>query len=71
VVVEYVDVVRSFRRPPENDAPLVVDTNEQADYARAFRFDEAGAREEVGHAGEICDEVRRMLTQGGWVHEES
>lgn len=37
---------------------------EQADYSRAIRFDEEGAREAVGHAVEVHD------TLHGWLHDE-
>ena len=40
---------------------------EQADYSRAIRFDEQGAREEVDHARELCDALRAKLTEGGWL----
>lgn len=40
---------------------------EQADYSRAFRFDEEGAREEVEHARAICSVARDELTRGGWL----
>jgi uncharacterized protein (UPF0332 family) len=40
---------------------------EQADYSRAFRFDEEGAREEVEHAREICAFIRDELLRSGWL----
>ncbi|MFZ5471578.1 MAG: HEPN domain-containing protein [Myxococcota bacterium] len=39
---------------------------EEADYARAFRFSEQGAREEVANALEIRDEVKKLLVKDGW-----
>ena len=39
---------------------------EQADYVRAFRFSEEGAREEAGYAGEIGAWVGERLTAEGW-----
>lgn len=43
---------------------------EQADYARAFRFSEAGARAELDSARAICEAVRRFLRAGGWLPGE-
>ncbi|MBI3183745.1 MAG: HEPN domain-containing protein [Myxococcales bacterium] len=40
---------------------------EEADYARAFRFSEQGAREEVANATEIRDFVRVALAEQGWL----
>ena len=37
---------------------------EQADYSRAFSFDEEGAREEVEKAREVCEAVARHLDSG-------
>lgn len=40
---------------------------EEADYARAFRFTEQGAREELENTREIRDFVRKALVDGGWL----
>lgn len=52
----YLHFVRSGRFP-SSEAKLFSGLQrfrEQADYARAYRFDEAGARAEVTNAGAIC-----------------
>ena len=40
---------------------------EQADYMRAFQFDEADARDELGNARLIRDAVATVLRAAGWI----
>jgi hypothetical protein len=40
---------------------------EAADYARAFSFDEATAKEEVARAREVRDALLAVLRRGGWM----
>ena len=40
---------------------------EQADYSRAIRFDEDGAREAVANAREVHDSLRAWLASAGWL----
>jgi len=40
---------------------------EQADYSRAIRFDEDGAREAVTQAREVHESLRAWLTREGWL----
>jgi uncharacterized protein (UPF0332 family) len=39
---------------------------EQADHERAFEFTEAGAREELANAEEVCAALREKLATDGW-----
>lgn len=62
-----------FVRPGRLDAGLakllagLQRYREQADYSRAFRFNELGAREEVRHAEEIQTAMKDYLAQHGWL----
>lgn len=40
---------------------------EQADYSRAIRFDEDGAREQVGHAREVHEALHAWLAAERWL----
>jgi uncharacterized protein (UPF0332 family) len=40
---------------------------EQADYARAFRFDLGGAQEELAAARQVCDAISEFLSARGWL----
>lgn len=40
---------------------------EQADYTRAFHFSVEDAHEEVGHSRTICEALRQLLVDGGWL----
>ena len=43
---------------------------EQADYARAFRFDETGAPEEFERPREICTAIQTWLKKNNWIETE-
>ena len=40
---------------------------EQADYTRAFHFSVEDAGEECAHSRAICEALRALLVDGGWV----